>query len=340
MTQLISGNGDDCQTKVYRNKKNKESNKYEYKYIKNNKVLKNVDKFNKIIIPPNYKNVVICEDDKKISGYGYDDKNRKQTIYTTEFREKRQKLKHRNLLKLGGEYHNIIKQIDTDFKQNDDIEKKLIALCLILIRECDFRVSSNRKKAIEYEHFGVTTLKCNHITLKPKNIIDIEFVGKKGVVNRCIFNNKDISEYIKILKKRNCKKKDDFIFQYNNKFVDADDINKYLKQFGNITTKNFRTWNANSHLMNFLLDYKKNNFNNEKELLKKEKFVKTKINEFVDNVADKLHNTRAVCKKEYINPDMLDKIEKDFVKFIEKIDLNEDQHINYLKFLQINYNTV
>ena len=92
--------------------------------------------------------------------------------------------------------------------------------------------------------------------------------------------------------------------------------------------------------MNFLLDYKKNNFNNEKELLKKEKFVKTKINEFVDNVADKLHNTRAVCKKEYINPDMLDKIEKDFVKFIEKIDLNEDQHINYLKFLQINYNTV
>lgn len=314
-------------------KTKKISNIYEYNYKKDNKLLKNTDELNKIRIPPNYKNVSICVDDNKVLGYGYDEKNRKQVIYQPEFREKQQKSKHQHLLLLGGKYHEIIKKINEDFKQNNDIKTKLIALCLILIKECDFRVSSSRKKALEYQHFGVTTLLCEHIKLN-NNIVDIEFIGKKGVLNKCSLDNKNVFNYFKILKKQNCNKKDNFIFKYNDKFIEAKDINLYLKQFGNITTKNFRTWNANTHLIKDIMDYKKTNYNQEKEQLQKKTFSTKKINELVDNVAFKLHNTRAVCKKEYLNPQMLSQMDNDMNKFIQKINLNNDQHKNYLDILQ------
>lgn len=316
-------------------KTKKVSNIYEYNYKKNDKLLKNTEELNKIRIPPNYKNVSICENDKKVLGYGFDDKDRKQVIYQPEFREKQQKSKHRHLLLLGGKYADIIKQIEKDFKQNEDIKLKLIALCLILIKECDFRVSSSRKQALEYQHFGVTTLLCDHIKLN-NNITDIEFVGKKGVINKCSLDNKDVYKYFKILKKTNCNKKDNFIFKYGDKFIEAKDINLYLKQFGNITTKNFRTWNANTHLINDVIKYKKKDYKNDKENLQKSTFVSKKINELVDNVAFKLHNTRAVCKREYLNPDMLNLMEKDLNKFIDKINLKNDQHKNYLDILKNN----
>ena len=73
----------------------------------------------------------------------------------------------------------------------------------------------------------------------------------------------------------------------------SSDVNLYLKKFGNFTSKNFRTWDANLIFIT--------------ELLKTEKDVtETKrkhiINETLKKVAEKLNNTTSVCKHNYIDP--------------------------------------
>jgi DNA topoisomerase I len=310
---------------------------YEYEYKKNDKVIGNsnkLDKLNKIRVPPNYKNVVICENDDKILGYGNDDKNRKQVIYHPDFIKTQQTKKHKHLLLLGENYEGIINQIYKDFNQTKDIKKRLIALCLIIIKKCDFRVSSDRKLALEYQHFGVVTLQCKHIKFKSNDVIDIEFIGKKGVLNKCVFNDKQVYKLLKKLKHK-CEKDDDFIFKYDDgKYVEAKDINMYLKQFGNITTKNFRTWNANAHLFDGLIQYKKNFYQSDLPKLVKETFKNKVINSLIDDVANKLHNTRAICKKEYLNPTLLNILDTNFIGFMNSLNVSKNNHDNFYDFLE------
>ena len=57
---------------------------------------------------------------------------------------------------------------------------------------------------------------------------------------------------------------------------------------GNYSTKNFRTWGANTELI--------------KLLLKRDNDLKDSI----DMVADKLHHTSTICKKSYIDPKLVE----------------------------------
>ena len=64
-------------------------------------------------------------------------------------------------------------------------------------------------------------------------------------------------------------------------------LNEYLKRLGNYTTKNFRTWGANTELIRSLLD-------------------DNDLTQSVDMVAQKLHHTSAICKKNYIDPKLIE----------------------------------
>ena len=79
------------------------------------------------------------------------------------------------------------------------------------------------------------------------------------------------------------------------------DVNNYLKQFGDFSAKNFRTWSANTDLVKEL---KKSTTNLKKNSLKKH------LNESVKKVAEKMHHTPSICKKNYINKENVTGIEE------------------------------
>ena len=136
----------------------------------------------------------------------------------------------------------------------------------------------------------------------------IDFIGKKGVRNKCSIRNKKLSKNLR--KKKKTLKKDDRIFSYRrkNKYynVKSTDVNKYLKKFGNFTTKNFRTWNANIELITQLLKFEEDD-----TITKRKK----NVNEAVSAVAHKLHNTTSVCKKNYIDPYLIETYIEDIERF-------------------------
>jgi DNA topoisomerase-1 len=304
---------------ILRKIKYKRNNKYKYEYFddKNKKISENkANKYLKnIYIPPAYDNVKINKKKGKILAIGIDTKGRKQYTYNKKSIEKNSVNKFKKLIEFGKNYDKIIKKIDMDFYTGVDNKEKQIATILKIIMDCNFRIG-NDKYTKDNKSYGVSTLENQHIKIKNNKVI-IDFIGKKGVRNECEIKNKKIIRTLKAKKKLLNNKDRIFTYRKNNKYyhIKSNDVNIYLKKLGNYTTKNFRTWSANIELI-------KNLKNNNLKLA-------------IEQVANKLHHTPAICKKNYLDPKLIEFYEKDKNKFIKyfKGDVNN----LYTKFLENNY---
>jgi DNA topoisomerase-1 len=172
----------------------------------------------------------------------------------------------------------------------------MIAMIITLILCCGFRIG-NKKYEKENNSYGLTTLKLSHITCDNKKChIIFDFIGKKGVRNTSICNNKHIYNYLsnKILTYQDSKEfNNEYIFTYNNIPINSTDVNNYLENKLNvkITTKDLRTWNANNLFTKFLT---------------KSKDCKNPIKKALELTAIELHNTPIVCKNSYIDPKIIE----------------------------------
>ena len=81
-------------------------------------------------------------------------------------------------------------------------------------------------------------------------------------------------------------------------WIGSSDVNAYLQEITkqDFTAKEFRVWSGSIHaLCNFLED----------EIPENQTQCKKKVIEALDEVAQKIGNTRAVCKKYYVRPTVL-----------------------------------
>ena len=302
--------------------KNKEKYNYEYFDKRKNKLnKKSINKYLKdVYIPPAYNNVKINKNKSaKILAIGIDEKGRSQYTYNKKTIKKNSKSKFKKLIDFGKNHSKLIKKINSDL--NGPFNKdKLISLILKLIINCNFRVG-NEKYTCDNKSYGVSTLEKKHLKFIKDKLI-INFIGKKGVKNICNVNDKKIINYLKILYKNS---KSGKIFTYTEdgktKNIKSSDVNNYLKNLGNYTTKNFRTWNANIELIKNINKCKSND-----NILKK----------CIENVAKKLHHTASVCKKNYIDPKLIKLFETNSKLFYKQFK-NGNVNKNYTEFLIKNY---
>jgi DNA topoisomerase-1 len=287
-------------------KKDGKNFKYYDKY--NNILSKNkIDKYLDFYIPPAYDNVKINLKKGKVRAIGYDDKNRPQYIYNKKYTEKQSTIKFSKLINFGKNYKQIRDRILKDINSISETREKQIATILMLIIECDFRIG-NDKYAKENNSYGVTTLEKRHFKTKSGKL-EIDFIGKKGVRNKCVVKNKNVIKNLKT-KKRTIKKND------RNYTIKSNDVNNYIKKLGNWSSKYFRTWSANISLIN--------NLNSGLSL-----------KESIEKTAYKLHHTPAICKKNYLDSKLIKFYEKNQKKFLEYF--KGDKNEKYYKFLKHNY---
>ena len=311
------------------------NDKYKYKfYDKKNKEIKNKviinDALKDIYIPPAYDNVKInlCKK-SKVLAIGHDNKDRPQYIYNKKFKEKQSVKKFNHMYDFGIKFKKINKSINDNLYSFNDSKEKQIAIILKLIMDCNFRVGNEKYKK-ENKSFGVTTLQKKHIKIKKNNLI-IDFNGKKNVRNTCKVNNKRIIRTLK--QKKKSLKDSDCLFTYRegNKYhkIKSNDVNEYLKQFGDFTAKNFRTWGANIEFIKSILNHSKSLSECD------EKNIKKIINESIKDVSEKLHNTANVCKSNYLDPELIKYYEETPTKFISHFsDKNiSDKYVDFLESL-------
>jgi DNA topoisomerase I len=282
-------------------------------------------------IPPAYDDVKIdLNRSHKVHAIGYDEKKRPQYIYNKKYTEKQNEKKFDHMVTFGKKFKKILRKINDDLYSPKDSKEKQIAMILKLIMECHFRVG-NERYSKKNNSYGTTTLETKHIKIK-RNAVEIDFIGKKKVRNVCTVKNKKI---IKVLKeKKRTLNKNDKVFTYRlgNKYhcVQACDVNKYLKQFGKFTTKNFRTWGANVEL---IVQLSKQSDNCE---IDTKKDIQKSLKESIQNVAKKLHNTPAVCKSNYLDPELIKFFTFDCNGFLKHFGDNSKENIykKYIEFLE------
>jgi DNA topoisomerase-1 len=145
----------------------------------------------------------------------------------------------------------------------------------------------------------LTTLRDHHVKVRGRKLT-FAFRGKSGV-----FQSIEIEEPRLALAVRQCQDlPGQSLFQYidendKRRTLTSSDINAYLKEVsgGKFTAKDFRTWAGTLSAAQALDDM---------ETPASKTAANKAIVQAVDRVAEALGNTRAVCRKCYIHPAVLD----------------------------------
>ena len=297
---------------ITRKIKYKRKDKYTYEYLdmKDNHINQTIVKrlLDGLYIPPAYKDVKInLNKNEKVLAIGYDEKGRPQYIYNKRFTERNNKKKFHKMIDFGENYRKIMNSVKKDLYSEGDTKEKQIAMALMLVVDCGIRIGSEKYKN-ENDSFGATTLESRHVKVNG-DTISVDFIGKKGVQNKSKMRSKRLSRNLRIKKKT--LNKDDPIFTYRKGncwySLKSTHVNKYLKQFGNFSSKNFRTWVANLSFISEILKYENPNSATQK---------KKNINEAVRKTAHKLNNTPSVCKTNYIDPYLIELYLNDSKRFL------------------------
>ena len=303
----------------YKQTKKKKVKSFKYYNQKTNKIVndkKNIERINKLRIPPAYKNVLISGNSRsKVQAIGVDDKGRKQYIYNENFIKKQSETKFNHLILFGKYVTKIrrdIKKIiaDTSRGKRDITSKQsLIALVLFLVDTCHFRIGCQKYKLL-YKTYGVTTLNKTHFKRINKNY-SVEFIGKKGVVNKSVVDNKVVCS---ILNKLCSENRGEYLFNSidNEKKkvrITEKHVNNFLKEYHkDLSVKMFRTWKANHILLKELLEYPLPQNSNDS---------KQNLVEIIKSAATKMHHTKGVSKKSYMDNKIMDLYVKSPIKFKE-----------------------
>tara|TARA_B100001094_G_scaffold331913_2_gene401896 strand:- start:2112 stop:3140 length:1029 start_codon:yes stop_codon:yes gene_type:complete len=300
--------------------------KHLFKYFKGGREITDVNKikyYKSLVIPPAWKDVSISSDpNKKILAIGLDDKFRKQYRYNKKYIQQQEDSKYKDrMIEFIKELPYIRGGINKSLKKRNWDSEKVSAFVINIIDNCHLRVG-NDKYAKENDSYGITTLKGGHIDIKSNKII-LNFIGKKGVENYSEINEPSIIRLFKnYYNEFQPKQNDDFFRYYGGNSgdeifkINSSHINDYLKDYGDFSIKDFRTYSANEMLLKYYYNLYK--FNGGLKDLSKNKLKQTN-NKCIDKVSQHLNNTRAICKKSYCSDYIIGGFNDNPTEFITKV---------------------
>ena len=252
-----------------------------------------------LVIPPAWKNVWICP---KINGHiqatGFDTVNRKQYRYHPTWNLLRNHTKYSNMYSFGQVLPAIRTRIHEDLSLRGLCMNKVLAAAISIMQCTCMRIGSNIYEKL-YGSFGLTTLKDKHVKINGIKV-KFSFKGKKGVYHNLSLKSRKLANIIKQC--RDIPGKELFQFYDDDgtrHAIDSGMLNNYIKEIsgGSFTAKDFRTWAGSVYAITAF-----------RELGACSTVAETKKNivEALDKVAAQLGNTRAVCKKYYVHPAIIE----------------------------------
>jgi DNA topoisomerase-1 len=176
--------------------------------------------------------------------------------------------------------------------------EKVLATVVWLLEKTLIRVG-NDEYARENRSFGLTTLRNRHVDVSGYTM-RFEFRGKSGVQRSVSIVDRRIASIV-----QHCQTlPGQELFKYvdddgRRQDVDSGDINQYLRAITDhdVSAKDFRTWVATMQAATLLRDLGPAATQSE---------AKASVVRVVDQVAERLGNTRAVCRKYYIHPQVIE----------------------------------
>ena len=259
---------------------------------------KTLTRIRALVIPPAWTDVWICADPGgHIQATGRDQRGRKQYRYHTRWSASRDEVKYSNLAEFARALPSIREQIDKDLRKHELPRERVVASIVWLLDNTMIRVG-NAAYARDNKSFGLTTLRSRHVAVEGAKL-RFAFKGKSGKEWKLKLTDRRIAKIIRSVQEL----PGQHLFQYideagERRIVKSQDVNDYIREAagGDFSSKHFRTWGGTVRAAALFAEAP----------LPETKSGATRVmNAVIDDVAHHLGNTRAVCRKCYIHPEVM-----------------------------------
>jgi DNA topoisomerase-1 len=248
-----------------------------------------------LAVPPAWSDVWICpRADGHVQATGRDARGRKQYRYHDRWREVRDETKYERMLAFAKALPRIRRRVRHDLALPGLPRDKVLASVVRLLETTRMRVG-NEEYARANDSFGLTTLRVRQVRLQGSTM-SFRFRGKSGVWHQFALHDRKLAAIVRRMRDLPGYE----LFQYVGEHdetcaVDSADVNTYLKSIAGeeFTSKDFRTWAGTVlaaqafHELGQPAD-------------------RSKLAQAIEQVAQQLGNTKAVCRKCYIHPALID----------------------------------
>lgn len=275
------------------------------RWLKDRQVL---DRIRRLAIPPAYVDVWICPlPQGHLQATGRDARGRKQYRYHADWRQARDTDKFERMAEFGMALPAIRTQVAQDLalRVSDKPRRASVLAAVVRLLDTTLIRVGNEEYARTNGSFGLTTLRNQHVVVQG-HTLKLRFKGKSGVPHQVTLQDPRVSRIV-----QRCQAMPgQALFQYEDEegelhTIGSGDVNDYLREccHANFTAKDFRTWHATVHALDLMCQ----------PCL--EEGTRPTPTQILKEVAGRLRNTVAVCRKSYVHPlvlaaeaDLLDKL--------------------------------
>jgi DNA topoisomerase-1 len=252
-----------------------------------------------LVLPPAWEQVWVCPTaDGHIQATARDARGRKQYRYHPRWREVRDEAKYGRLRAFGATLPRIRARTRRDLALPGMPRAKVLAAVVRLLATTLIRIG-NESYARENGSFGLTTLRARHAEVVGARI-RFRFRGKSKKDHLISIDDARLARVV-----RHCQElPGQTLFQYLDgdggaQTIGSSDVNAYLQEITgeSFTAKDFRTWAGTLAMAKALAAL---------EPPASESAAKRAIVAAIGEVAARLGNTAAVCRRCYVHPLVLD----------------------------------
>ena len=244
-----------------------------------------------LAIPPAWERVWIClRNDGHLQATGRDARGRKQYRYHLRWREVRDENKYGRMLAFAKALPRIRRRVRQDLARAGLPREKVLATVVCLLEATRMRVG-NAEYARQNDSFGLTTLRTRQVRVRGATM-QFRFRGKSGVWHDFALSDRRLAAIVRRMRDLPGYE----LFQYvdeqgQTRAVDSADVNAYLKNIAGeeFTSKDFRTWAGTVLAAEALHE-----------------LGPDELSRAIERVAQQLGNTKAVCRKCYIHPAVIE----------------------------------
>jgi DNA topoisomerase I len=243
-----------------------------------------------LAIPPAWSDVWISPDPLgHILATGQDAAGRKQYIYHPAWETIRDAAKFERMGEFGARVGGLRRQVDTDLRRTGLDRRKVTALAIAVLDRTLIRVG-NQRYADENEAYGLTTLTSDHVTVEGFDV-QLEFAGKGGADHELAFKDRRLASLIVRCQDLAGQTLFSYPTEDGPSAITSTDVNMYLADAmtGEFTAKDVRTWGASTAVAENLMS-------------DRDPDIESRLLRAIDIAAERLGNTREVCRTSYVHP--------------------------------------
>ena len=250
-------------------------------------------------VPPAWEDARIARSPSaKVQAIGYDSAGRLQYLYHPKYRERKEHEKFERILRFSEALPRMRHTTSAHLRRKELDREKVLATMTRLMNAAYFRVGDERY-ARKNRTYGIATLRRKHLRVEGDTMV-FEYTGKWGQVQRKVVTDARLRRIVE-----ECAALPGYeIFKYLDESGEvrgakARDLNAYVKEVmgEEFTPKDFRTWAGTLFAAVKLAE-----LGATEDLEQAEKNVL----EAVDEVAQRLGNTRDIARASYVSPRVID----------------------------------